>query len=71
VLLLLVGVHRAAEHDQRVGGNVLGRRPACRQLPAGELVALRPDGVFEDAGADARAVRECEDTHGPSLASVG
>jgi hypothetical protein len=34
-----------------------------------ELVAAGPHSVREDAGADARAVREREDTHGPSQSS--
>ena len=63
MLLLLVRVHAAAEDDHRVGGARRWRRAAERHLPLGQLVAARLDRVH--TGADARAVRDGEDTHGP------
>ncbi len=59
--LLLVGVHRAAEDDDRVG--VAGQCAGDRELMLDELVAGGRDRVLEDAGADARAVGDREHPH--------
>ena len=64
VALVLVGMHRAAEDDHGVG--TLWRRAAELYRPLDELVPGVLHGVGEDAGTNARAVRDCEDTHGPS-----
>ena len=66
--LFLVGMHGAAEDDDRV--RVVAGNARTRELVLDELVAAGPDGVLEDAGTDARAVRDREHTHGPSRPST-
>ena len=64
VALVLVGMHRTAEDDHRIG--TLRRRAAELDRPLDELVPGLLHGVSEHAGADARAVRQRKYTHGPS-----
>ena len=61
---VLVGMHGAAEDDHGLGA--LGWLAAELHGPLGELVPAVRHGVREDAGTNTRAVRDCEDTHGPS-----
>ena len=66
--VLLVGMHGAAEDDHSVGA-LLGNA-AAGDVALDELVAGRPRGVLEDAGADVVAVGEREDPHAASLPST-
>ena len=61
VPIFLVGMHGAAQDDDRVGG--VSRNAVHGHLAFDELMAAVTDGIREDAGADARAVREREDSH--------
>ena len=67
VAVVLVGMHRAAEDDHRVG--VLVGDAVAGDVSLDELVAGGPHGVLEDAGADVVAVREREDPHAASLSA--
>ena len=62
---VLVGVHRAAEDEHRVG--LLRPRARDRHPPLDELVARVADRLAEDARADARAVCEREHPHPTEL----
>ena len=59
--LVLVGVHRSAEHDHRVG-RLVGDALAG-DVALDELVPGRANRVLEDARTDVVAVREREYLH--------
>src|SRR3954447_6827203 len=71
VLPLLVGVHRAAEHERRVVRlERLGRRRFPDEAPFVELVAGRGDRGRKQLGARLAPVDDGEDPHAPPLAGM-
>ncbi len=61
VLLILVGMHRAAEHEHGIGR--AARSVVERHAPGVELVSRRAHRLPEHAWADVRAVGDCQDSH--------